>query len=132
MWSATFCTVTSVSLKKNELKASQLVTLIIGAVAIVIGLFMRNVLDLMLYSYAFMVSGLFVPVIFALYSKKPNSNAALVSMISGGLVTLGLTLSNIELPFNLDPIAFGITISLASYLIFNALAVNDRKTISHD
>jgi hypothetical protein len=33
---------------------------------------MQNVLELMLYSYAFMVSGLFVPVIGALFLEKSH------------------------------------------------------------
>jgi SSS family solute:Na+ symporter len=36
---------------------------------------MQNVLELMLYSYAFMVSGLFVPVIGALFGKKSSTAA---------------------------------------------------------
>jgi SSS family solute:Na+ symporter len=31
---------------------------------------MQNVLELMLYSYAFMVSGLFIPVLGALFGRK--------------------------------------------------------------
>jgi SSS family solute:Na+ symporter len=33
---------------------------------------MQNVLELMLYSYAFMVSGLFIPVLGALFLKKSH------------------------------------------------------------
>jgi SSS family solute:Na+ symporter len=33
---------------------------------------MQNVLELMLYSYAFMVSGLFIPVLGALFWKKSH------------------------------------------------------------
>jgi SSS family solute:Na+ symporter len=38
---------------------------------------MQNVLELMLYSYAFMVSGLFIPVLGALFWKKNHPIAAL-------------------------------------------------------
>jgi hypothetical protein len=38
---------------------------------------MQNVLELMLYSYAFMVSGLFVPVIGALFGKKSSNSCFL-------------------------------------------------------
>jgi SSS family solute:Na+ symporter len=37
---------------------------------------MQNVLELMLYSYAFMVSGLFIPVLGALFWKKSHPIAA--------------------------------------------------------
>jgi SSS family solute:Na+ symporter len=38
--------------------------------------FLQNVLELMLYSYAFMVSGLFIPVLGALFWKKSHPIAA--------------------------------------------------------
>jgi len=101
---------------RHELRISQLATLAIGVLALVIGLFMENVLSLMLYSYAFMVSGLFIPLLFALYGKKPNANAALASMLAGGLLTLGLTFWDIDLPLGLDPIAYGLLLSVMAYL----------------
>ncbi|MGF1638279.1 MAG: hypothetical protein ACFCUU_14475 [Cyclobacteriaceae bacterium] len=46
----------------NQLRLSQGITLIVGTVAVILAAKMENVLELMLMSYAFMVSGLFVPV----------------------------------------------------------------------
>jgi solute:Na+ symporter, SSS family len=108
----------------NRMKYSQLFTLVLGGVALVIALQMTNVLELMLYSYAFMVSGLFVPIVFGLFSNKKNPDAAIASMISGGLMTLSLGLTDIDLPFGLDPNFYGIATSLAMFLIvskFNKL-----------
>ena len=93
------------------IRHSQLATLIIGFLAILLATKMQNVLDLMLYSYAFMVSGLFVPVLGFMFAKNPSANAALYSMILGGGTTLVLILSEIELPFSLDAIFFGIAVS---------------------
>lgn len=73
---------------KGNLKLSQLITLSIGVLALFLASYMTNVLDLMLYSYAFMVSGLFVPIIAALFSRKPSTLAAMIAMISGGLLPL--------------------------------------------
>jgi SSS family solute:Na+ symporter len=72
---------------KKELRLSQLVTLIVGVVALLLASVMENVLSLMLYSYAFMVSGLFVPILGGLFWKKSNNNAAFSAMIGGGLTT---------------------------------------------
>jgi SSS family solute:Na+ symporter len=72
---------------KKELILSQIVTLLVGVVALLLASAMENVLSLMLYSYAFMVSGLFVPILGGLFWKKSNSNAAFASMIAGGLTT---------------------------------------------
>jgi len=101
---------------KNELRLSQIVTLGIGAAAIIIALYMENVLELMLHSYAFMVSGLFIPVIYGFYSKSPSAQAALASMLAGGGVTLILTGLSLSLPYGLDPIVFGLTAGLLALL----------------
>jgi len=66
-----------------------------------------------------MVSGLFIPVLFGLYGKNPSERAALLSMVVGGGLTLGLTLFAKSLPLDLDPIAFGLVAALLSYLLFS-------------
>lgn len=105
---------------KKFLKVSQIATLIIGAFALLLASLMENVLELMLYSYAFMVSGLFVPVIGALYWKRSSSTAAFWAMIIGGATTVTLTVIDaIELPYQLDANIFGI---IASAVIFILLS----------
>lgn len=81
---------------RSQLRVSQFITILIGVLAIFLASYMTNVLDLMLYSYAFMVSGLFIPVLAALFGKRPNSAAAFASMITGGLTTLILQINKIQ------------------------------------
>ena len=110
-------------LSKNNTKSikySQLATLVIGILAISLATMMQNVLDLMLYSYAFMVSGLFVPVLGTLFIKNPSSKAALYSMILGGGTTLILILSKLKLPYGLDANLFGITLSAIVFIIIQS------------
>jgi SSS family solute:Na+ symporter len=109
---------------KNGLYYSQVLTLIIGVLALVIALKMTSVLELMLHSYSFMVSGMFIPVLAALFLRKPNSIAALASMIIGGSVTLILIISGIGLPLGLDANIFGIGASLLSYFLVNLIKPN--------
>ncbi|PJB57851.1 MAG: sodium:solute symporter [Bacteroidetes bacterium CG_4_9_14_3_um_filter_41_19] len=100
---------------RSQLKISQLVTIAIGILAIFLAMSMTNVLELMLYSYAFMVSGLFVPILAGLYGKHPDKIAALASMIIGGTTTLTLVLFDFNRPFNLDENIFGISASFVVY-----------------
>ena len=100
----------------TELRVSQLTTLILGSLALALASVMQNVLEMMLYSYAFMVSGLFIPVIAAIFFKRKNSWAALISMLGGGTTTLVLIILNTTLPLGLDPILFGLLVSLLAYL----------------
>jgi SSS family solute:Na+ symporter len=91
---------------------TQGLTLLLGMFAMLLAASMTNVLELMLYSYAFMVSGLFVPLIAAMFLGQTNWMAALTSMIGGGCTTVLLTTMHVKLPFSLDPNIFGIAISL--------------------
>ena len=111
---------------KKELQLSQIVTLAIGFFAILLASQMQNVLELMLYSYAFMVSGLFIPVLGALFWKKSHPIAAFWSMLFGGSTTIVLIISEnklplgIQLPENLDANIYGISVSL---ILFTTLSI---------
>lgn len=106
---------------KNEIRVSQFLTLFVGVVALLIAMLMENVLELMLYSYSFMVCGLFVPVVGALFFRITNHKAAFVSMISGGLVTIVLSVlvktKHLQLPLDLDPNLFGISVAILLYCL---------------
>lgn len=110
---------------KKSLRASQYATFGIGVIALIIALKLENVLEAMLFSYAFMVSGLFVPIVGALYWKKSSKVGAFIAMLLGGLVTTTLTLLEIQW-FGLDPNLYGI-ISAAIVFIVIGLVKNKTK-----
>lgn len=111
----------------NEIRLSQITTLIIGVLAILLATLMQSVLELMLYSYAFMVSGLFVPVLGMLILKKPSPIAALFAMIIGGVTTLVLIVLHIKLPYGLDANFFGITLSAITFILLQNLTKKGGK-----
>ncbi|SKA32675.1 solute:Na+ symporter, SSS family [Chitinophaga eiseniae] len=104
------------SSNKMVVRLSQVVTLFVGVVAILVASTMENVLSLMLYAYAFMVSGLFVPVLAAVFLKKLYSAAAIASMTIGGGTTIALILFKVVLPFGLDANIFGLSGALLAYI----------------
>ena len=104
-------------LNKKTIRISQIVTFLVGGVAIIIATTMQSVLELMLLSYSFMVSGLLIPVLGILLSNKIKPIAALSSMIIGGSSTLILTFMGVEIPYGFDPILVGISLSLITYLV---------------
>jgi len=108
------------------LKLSQVATLGIGAMALIIASNMENVLDLMLYSYAFMVSGLLVPVVGALYWKKSTPAGAMAAMIIGGGTTISLQLLGMKLPYELDPNVFGISASLIAFIVISFMTFKNK------
>lgn len=103
--------------QKAQMRISQLVTLLLGSAAILLASQMQNVLELMLYSYAFMVSGLFIPVLGFLFYRTPPRTAAFWSMLLGGTTTLSLTALPQALPWGLDPIFFGIVLGGLTFLL---------------
>jgi solute:Na+ symporter, SSS family len=115
-----------------QLRVSQAITLLTGIMALFLAFSMNNVLELMLYSYAFMVSGLFVPLLAALYSKKPHANAALTAMILGGGTTILLSLFKTKLPLDLDANIFGISASALTYItLYQIFTILNKNSESH-
>lgn len=106
----------------NTLRLSQLFTLGLGLVAMALAASMENVLSLMLHSYAFMVSGLLVPLVGALFFGMRNARAALLAMVVGGGTTVSLTMMEVALPLGLDANIFGITAATIIAFIFTRLA----------
>ncbi len=103
--------------RPNSVRLSQILTLAIGAIALLLAYGMTSVLDLMLHSYSFMVSGMIIPVLMALFTKNPDGRAAIVSMLSGGFTTLLLIGLKMDLPLGLDANIFGIFLSFLTYVI---------------
>ena len=119
--------------KEKLLQYSQVATLILGAIALTIATVMTDVLELMLLSYSFMVSGLLVPLLAALFFKRKDPQAAIFSILSGGSTTLVLEIlkmnNAIEMPLQLDPNIYGITVSLIVYLWITYSKQEQVKTV---
>lgn len=109
---------------KQVVRLSQVSTLAIGVFAILLASVMENVLQLMLYAYAFMVSGLCVPIVASIFLKKRYPQPALVSMILGGVTTTALIVSEVKLPFELDQNIFGLSVAALSYVIVHQIYRN--------
>ncbi|MDQ3190603.1 MAG: sodium:solute symporter family protein [Bacteroidota bacterium] len=112
--------------EKKFLRASQLSTFLIGVLALLLATTMDNVLELMLYSYAFMVSGLLVPLVGAMFFGVRNAAAAISAMIVGGFTTVILSETGFAMPLDLDPNFYGISASLLIFIGIHFLS-NARK-----
>lgn len=110
------------NLDRKTLIYSQRSTLALGSIALVIALALENVLEAMLFSYAFMVSGLLVPILGAFYWKQTNATAAIVSMLVGGITTTGLTVAGLDL-YGFDPNIFGIGLAAIVFVVFSKFSI---------
>ncbi len=109
---------------KKIVRLSQISTLVLGLVALTLANLFTNVLNLMLLSYGVMVSGLFIPVVGALFLKKTYPLQGFMSIIFGGGTTLilqGLSLTSI-------PIIWGLSASMIGFFLGTILP---RVEIKH-
>ena len=83
---------------KTSIRLSMLVTLIIGVLSVIVASQFTSVLNAGLYTYAFMISGLFVPTLGAYFWKRGSSAGAMAGMLAGGITTLLLSTNIIVLP----------------------------------
>jgi SSS family solute:Na+ symporter len=100
---------------------SVIVTVILGVASFLLATWFTKVLDIVLQSYAFMVSGLLIPTLAGYFTKRPSSIGAIVSMLGGGGFTLLLIFFKTPLPYGLDPTIFGISASALLYFLTKKL-----------
>jgi SSS family solute:Na+ symporter len=104
------------SSQKTAIRVSQIGTLLIGVLALLIATAFQTVLEIILHAYAFMVSGLLLPTLGAYFWSKSHPTAALAGMIGGGSLTLILIFSKIKLWLGLDASFFGICFSALLFI----------------
>lgn len=117
---------------KKSVRLSMLVTLIIGVTAVILAAQFTMVLDAILYAYAFMVSGLFIPTLGAYFWKKGTAQGALAGMIGGGGLTLLMMLNIVRVPAfmqgtGLDFSVYGIIVSAILFSIVSLLTHNTNS-----
>ncbi|MBN2279820.1 MAG: sodium:solute symporter family protein [Candidatus Marinimicrobia bacterium] len=98
-------------------KISQIVTLIIGLLTLVIASRFTTVLEIILHTYSFMVGGLLVPTLFAFFGKNHHPTAALLSMLTGGILTLVLIFTQHTFIEGIDESIFGIMASFVTFIL---------------
>lgn len=81
---------------RETLRASRILTIVVGAASVSVALLLPKVLDAILLAYAFMVSGLFVPVLGGLLWRRASPAGALASMLVGGTTAVALSITPLE------------------------------------
>ncbi|MCF1426852.1 MAG: sodium:solute symporter family protein [Shewanella sp.] len=100
----------------RAVRLSMLVTALLGGVAMILASAATQVLDAILYAYGFMVSGLVLPTLAALYWPRVDSFTAMASMLCGGGCAILLMTNPLVLPgpmanLGLDMSVYGLMLS---------------------
>jgi SSS family solute:Na+ symporter len=116
----------------EEYNASRLATLLVGVVVLVIAVIVSDVVGALTVAYNLLVGALFVPIIGALFWRRATGTGALVSMLVGGVVVVGLMawqglLAN-------SPIYGGLLASLVAYVVVSLLTpqASEREASAWD
>jgi SSS family solute:Na+ symporter len=112
---------------RHTLAVSRILTIAIGSVSLIIALKVPKVLDAILLSYGFLVSGLFVPTIAALCWKRATSTAALGAMVAGGVCAVTLQVRPEWNPTS-EPAFVAIPLSLTVLLVLSAVTRVERAS----
>jgi solute:Na+ symporter, SSS family len=116
---------------EKRIRLSQVVTLLVGVLAVLIAARFKLVLDVIMYAYAFMVSGLFIPTLGAYFWPRSSAAGAFGAMLGGGGIAVLLQTGTITLPtglssLGLDAAWYGIG-SSAILFFFLSILVPDRE-----
>lgn len=99
----------------GEYNASRLATLLVGVAVLVISVIVSDVVGALTVAYNLLVGALFVPIIGALFWKRATGVGALASMLVGGVVVVGLMVSQGLLANS--PIYVGLLTSLITFVV---------------
>lgn len=123
-------TVISVDLlRKKNVLVSRLGILFIGVLALLLALYLKDIIETLKLAYTVFTAGLTLPIIFGFYKEKTKvtSKGAFFSLISGGSVALvWFFLNN---PYQVDAVLVGLIASLIPLLVLREQK-NERKNPS--
>ena len=102
--------------ERTLLRLSRLLTLVVGFGSVGFALYVPTVIDSILLAYSFMVAGLFFPTLGALFWRRASGTAAFWSIVSGGTVTVALTVADVTL---IDPVFPGLALSAVVLIVLS-------------
>lgn len=111
-------TVLSVDLtRKKNMMYSRIGILIIGIFALILALFLNDIINTLKFAYTVFTAGLTLPILFGFYKEKTKvtSVGALVSLITGG--SLSLVWFFLNNPYGIDAVLIGLLASVIPLLV---------------
>ena len=100
--------------KPSSLNITRLCTLLSGVLVLIVGLAVTDVLSALTLAYDFLVGGMLIPLIGAIFWKRGTPAAAMTSMILGCVTAAAFMLKD-GIDAN-TPIYYSLTIGLVSYV----------------
>ena len=103
----------------KELRVSRIATIVIGLGGIVFALTFSGIFEIMLIAYGIFVSGLFFPIMGALFWKKVTRTGVIASIIASAAVMIAFLFMDTDIdvvvPASITSFIVLIAVSLATY-----------------
>lgn len=109
----------------SRLRISQLITFIVGTLAVIISYFVpQNIIGILIESYSLSVVCLLVPLLACYFSKNNRKEAAFGAVLGGLIGILGLRI----IPLAVSRELLALTLSLAGFMIGKMIAIKKPIT----
>jgi len=110
--------------RKKNIIVSRVGILVIGVFALLLSLYLKDIISTLTLAYTVFTAGLTLPIIFGFYKEKTkvSSRGALLSLIFGGSISLiWLYLNN---PYGVDAVLIGLVVSIIPLLVLRDKSIN--------
>lgn len=115
---------------KQFLRLSRVTTLILGVIAIIISLWIQELLVAIDVAYAILAGSIFVPILFGLFWKRATGKAAFYSILTSALVVLGgLAMEGLA---SSNPILYGIITSVVVMIVISLTDPTNKNKMKQD
>jgi len=110
---------------KQFLLLSRTTTLVMGIIAVIISLWVQELLVAIDVAYAILAGSIFIPIVFGLFWKRTTSKAAFSAILVSALVVLGgLAIEGLS---STNPIIYGITVNIIVIIIVSIIDKNGQS-----
>lgn len=110
---------------KQFLLLSRTTTLVMGIIAVIISLWVQELLVAIDVAYAILAGSIFIPIVFGLFWKRTTSKAAFSAILVSALVVLGgLAIEGLS---STNPIIYGITVNIIVIMIVSFIDKNGQS-----
>ncbi|MER2008186.1 MAG: hypothetical protein ABS939_12120 [Psychrobacillus sp.] len=113
---------------QGELKASRIIIIIVGVVAILISLYSQQIIPLLVFAFTIRSTGPFAAFLIGLLYDKVTKNAGLASIIVGTVV--GITWEVLKNPYGIMAVIAGSLASLITFVIVNKIELSRGAPIA--
>ncbi|WP_261129580.1 sodium:solute symporter [Bacillus sp. Marseille-Q3570] len=115
---------------RKMLLYSRLSVAVVSGVALLLALYIPQLITLWITGSAMLVSGLLAPVLFGLFWKRTTKTAGIISMWSGLIVAVIWQIAGH--PFGLHPVFIGLPVSLLVILAVTLLSPQEKECIMYE